>query len=283
MGYDIFRFGALYLDEVIQHVPQDPTSNSDIPRYNGQSTISIGASGKKESITWIKPHGSNIFVADRALLVNMSCQKLKESGFVGGKKIHIKGQNFLCRLLHLGTNDSADNEWSRILDMTSVDNSVWHWKAMFFWGSDAFQGDGNIVYYPIRGYHAPARWNYLFGTASDEYLGFRPALEPLGTVSPFSSWVLDGECFQLDYIPGGDGFCPILQPVRESVFADIPDDGHVRMYTFMEGGHPIPIGGPVRYNSHLTLTDRYFGDEYLIPWTISNGIAVASQSFPKQL
>lgn len=48
------------------------------------------------------------------------------------------------------------------------------------------------------------------------------------------------------------------------------------MYTFLNNGHPIPFGEPVKDASKLTLTDRYFGDEYLIPWTISNGIAVAS-------
>lgn len=30
--------------------------------------------------------------------------------------------------------------------------------------------------------------------------------------------------------------------------------------------------------SQLELTDRYYGDEYLIPWTISNGVAVADKS-----
>lgn len=282
MGYDVFKFGALHLDGVIQHIPQNPRSNGDIPRYNEQSAISIGKAGQKGSITWIKPHGCNILVADRALLVNVSCKKLKENGFVDGNEIQVKGQNFLCRLLRLGTNSDADNEWSRILDMTSVDNDLWHWAEMFFWGSDAFHGMGTLVYYPVRGYHAPTKWNYLIGAGNDEFIGFRPALEPLGAVRPFSNWVLDGEQFQLDYIPGGDGFCPILQPAQKSVFTGIPDDSHVRMYTFMEGGHPIPIGEPIRYNSHLTLTDCYFGDEYLVPWTISNGVAVASQSFQKK-
>lgn len=282
MSYDVFKFGALYLDDTVQHIPENTKSGGDAPCYNEQSNISIGNSGQKESITWIKPHGCNILIADRVLLVNVSCQELKENGFVEGKKIRLKGQNFLCRLLRLGTDSDVDNEWSQILDMTSVDDELWHWKEMFFWGADAFHGGNTAIYYPIRGYHAPAKWNYLFSALSYEYVGFRPALEPLGVITPFSNWVLDGECFQLDYIPGGDGFCPILQPARENIFADIPDGGHVRMYTFMEGGHPIPIGGPVRYNSHLTLTDRYFGDEYLVPWTISNGVAVASQSFPQK-
>lgn len=35
---------------------------------------------------------------------------------------------------------------------------------------------------------------------------------------------------------------------------------------------------PVKDPSKLTLTDRYFGDEYLVPWVISNRVAVAKQS-----
>ena len=50
------------------------------------------------------------------------------------------------------------------------------------------------------------------------------------------------------------------------------------MYSFMEGQHPVCIGERVKTPVKLTLTDRYFGDEFLVPWTISNGVAVASQS-----
>ena len=48
------------------------------------------------------------------------------------------------------------------------------------------------------------------------------------------------------------------------------------MYTFTENGWPIHMDEPVKDPSKLTLTDRYFGDEYLVLWVVSNGIAVAS-------
>ena len=54
------------------------------------------------------------------------------------------------------------------------------------------------------------------------------------------------------------------------------------MYTFLEGGKPIHVGATVKDISKLTLADSYYGDEYLVPWVISNGIAIASQSFPKK-
>ena len=54
------------------------------------------------------------------------------------------------------------------------------------------------------------------------------------------------------------------------------------MYTLMEGGHPIHFEAAIKDVSKLTLTDRYFGDEYLVPWVIYNGVAVAAKSILKQ-
>lgn len=54
------------------------------------------------------------------------------------------------------------------------------------------------------------------------------------------------------------------------------------MYTFTENGWPIHMDEPVKDPSKLTLTDRYFGDEYLVLWVVSNGIAVASRTLSQQ-
>ena len=112
-------------------------------------------------------------------------------------------------------------------------------------------------------------------------MGFRPALEPLPSDTPTPNIKLDDIDFQLTSLPGGN-FCPILQPVNKDVFSDIMVGSEVRMYTFLNNGHPIPFGEPVKDASKLTLTDRYFGDEYLVPWTISNGVAVVNKSLIKQ-
>lgn len=86
---------------------------------------------------------------------------------------------------------------------------------------------------------------------------------------------LDGMDFQLASLPRG-GFCPILQPVNKDVFTNILVGHQVQMYTFMEDGCPVHLDEAVKGVCKLTLTDRYFGNEYLVPWTISNGVAVAS-------
>ena len=48
MCYSSFEFGVLYLGNKIQYTPQIPTSIGDVPQYDGQATISIGAAKNKK-------------------------------------------------------------------------------------------------------------------------------------------------------------------------------------------------------------------------------------------
>ena len=273
MGHNIFKFGALYLDNKIQHIPQQPIRNGDIPQYDGQAAISIGLEEKGESITWVKPNGQNLLIADRVLLVTVSWDDLERNGMVSGKLIVIDGQFFNCRLLQVGKSDGVPNEWDKILDETGEDDTLWHWNNACFWGQE--KPTDVASYRAVRGYYSARFWNLNGATNRYVSVGFRPALEPLPSDTPTPNIKLDGIDFQLTSLPGGN-FCPILQPVDKDVFSAITVGSEVRMYTFLNNGHPIPFGEPVKDASKLTLTDRYFGDEYLIPWTISNGIAVAS-------
>ena len=275
MGHNIFKFGALYLDNKIQHIPQQPIRNGDIPQYDGQAAISIGLEEKGESITWVKPNGQNLLIADRVLLVTVSWDDLERNGMVSGKLIVIDGQFFNCRLLQVGKSDGVPNEWDKILDETGEDNDLWHWENMFFWGQESIAY--GTVLHSVRGYSSARFWTYHYATSRSVGVGFRPALEPLPSDTPTPNIKLDDIDFQLTSLPGGN-FCPILQPVDKDVFSAIMVGSEVRMYTFLNNGHPIPFGEPVKDASKLTLTDRYFRNEYLIPWTISNGVAVASRA-----
>ena len=79
-------------------------------------------------------------------------------------------------------------------------------------------------------------------------------------------------------IPGSMDFCPVIQPIRQDVFANIPNGHKVHMYTLLENGHPVHPDDTFRDKACLKLSDKYFGNEYLIPWTISNGMAVADKA-----
>lgn len=276
MGYSIFKFGAIYLDDKIQPIPQWPERVEDIPQYDGQAAISIGLAGKEESITWVKPDGLNLLIADRVLLVDVSWEDLDKNGLVRAKPILIDGQYFRCRLLQVGKREDTPNEWDKVMHETGEENSLWHLKGTYFWGADmSFYSASRCA---VRGYFSARTWNSFTATYRDANVGFRPVLEPLLSDNPIPNINLDGINFQLSSLPGGEGFCPILQSAQGNVFKDVPAGGKVRMYTFVEGGKPIHFGATVEDANKLTLTDRYFGDEYLVPWVISNGIAVASQS-----
>ena len=280
MGYSVFKFGSLCLDGKNQLVPEQPTNDGDIPQYDGKAAISFGTLAPEDSITWIKPNGLNLLIADRGLLSNVSWKDLDKHGFAEGSPISFNGTRFLCRLLHVGNDRHVPNEWDKVLDKTGEDNALWHWKDMFFWGTETKAYTTSV--HAIRGFHSARYFYYAYTAGKNEGNGFRPALEPLPSYTPTPNINLDGTDLQLSSIPGDDDFCPILQPIQKNAFKDIPVGGMVRMYTFMENGRPIHIKEPIKDINKLILTDRYFGDEYLIPWIISNGVAVVSQSLRQQ-
>ena len=281
MGYSIFKFGAIYLDDKIQPIPQWPERDRDIPQYDGRATISIVSTNQEKSITWIKPNGLNLLIADRVLLSGVSWKDLDKNGFVKGEPILIDGQYFRCRLLQVGEDEDTLNEWDAALDETGKDNTLWHWNKMFFWGVD--MSAHNVSYRAVRGYSSARTWAHDTTRSRSASVGFRPALEPLSSDNPTSNINLDGTDFQLTIFSGEEGFHLILQPAQDDAFRDIPVGSKGRMYTFIENGNPVHMDGQIKDVTKLTLTDRYFGDEFLIPWVISNGIAVASQSMKQQI
>ena len=214
MGYDIFKFGALYLGDKAQHFPERPAVNGDIPQYDGSSTISISpVTREEEPITWIKPYGINILIADRVLLAKVSWNDLNRNGFVNGKKIVIEGQHFRCRLLHVGNTRDVPNEWDKVLNETEENNALWHWKDMCFWGSDV--STFGVSRRAVRGSRSARLWSN--GDAAYRFvnIGFRPVLEPLASDNLVFNCTLDEQDFCWSTIPNGKGFCPILQPTQK--------------------------------------------------------------------
>ena len=104
MGYDIFTFGALYLGDEVQYIPQQLSSGGDVPRYDSKSAISIGPAPQQEAISWIKPYGQSLLIADRILLAQVSWNDLDKNGFIAGKMVSLNGCRFRCRLLQVGKN-----------------------------------------------------------------------------------------------------------------------------------------------------------------------------------
>lgn len=89
----------------------------------------------------------------------------------------------------------------------------------------------------------------------------------------------------------GMAFRPILTPdiggdqsSSMNVFDGIPNGQIFRMYSLLMGNEPIRMDTeePTDFNylgaPAITFTDQYFGDEYLIPWVIFDGRALAQRN-----
>lgn len=277
MGYSIFKFGSLYLGGVAANTPQEPGKDGDTPLYNQGDSIEIGETRPGKEITWIKPDNMPLLIADRELLKKVNWFDLNANYFALGTIRVISGRIFRCRLLQVGTDRRVPNEWDQALRETNQRDSLWHWRGSMFWGKEIPDSGCGVV----RGCTSKG---FFFANAEARRgnNGFRPALEFLPSARFSYAYVLDGQEFYWSNIPGGEDFCPILQPVDGRVFMKFPNGYRIRMYSLTKNGQPIRTKTKqipkVEKGAQLQLTDRYFGDEYLIPWTISNGVAVADRA-----
>ena len=179
------KMGALFLDDVVQNNPQNPTYNGDIPQYDGTSTITIADVPENcpdaNIITWnIVPNmgkwsrTGTLLIADRVLLSCVSWDDLAAAGFADGVEVVLKGKKYRCHLLPVGEKLNSQNAWDDALDRTRDDNEIWHWEFMHFWGCDKMNGLRTL-----RGHYSARDWYYGSSGSRLANLGFRPALEPL--------------------------------------------------------------------------------------------------------
>lgn len=280
MGYSLFQFGTLYLDDIPEDVPKNPINEGDIRPYQSNHQLRIRDNTSFNSITWIKPNGMGVLIADRVLLSAMSWKDVERLNLFPGRTFNIFGREYLCRLL-------SKKEWDTALDATSSANSLWHWEDMGTLTSTASVNAKGTQQHTFVGRMTPN----FFGAISDGMksvnVGFRPILEPtrVRRSKAVSSCVLDGERFFMEQMPGEvNGFTPILTPALRPLFKQIPNGKVVKMYTLLYKEKPVHPNSKnnivitAREAECIKLTDKYFGDEYLIPWIISNGVAIASKA-----
>lgn len=280
MGYTEFKLGSLYQGEHEHVIMHGLGSIATSDEFWG-SDISIRDCG--ECIHWTKPDGMNILIADNVILVGVKWDLLHSSGFTQGNEISLSGNHFLCRLPSTAKLDCAQNEWVAALNETSVDNDFWHWADHWFWTSQGKVG-GDCV---VLGKHGPSAIIAFRSHTSNNQIGFRPVLDilPVAPDSKGRKVLLDGEAFKVTQLNGiispKNLFYPQLTPCKGNPFAGMASGSCVRMYTLLADGKPVPqledgyVDLPT--SPKLELTDKFFGDEYLIDWCISNGTAVASK------
>lgn len=165
---NIIKLGSLFLDgrpveTGMQYVPSQ--------------TIEVGEMTPSKEIGWVAVNG--LLIADQCLLTNVSWDDLDVQGLVFGKEVTVQGLRFKIRLLKVGSKEDVPNEWDAALDAVGEDDTLWHWDHKFFWGQEPVSG--SVSHRAIRGFTSARHWRYNSASASNPYLGFRPALEPLPT------------------------------------------------------------------------------------------------------
>lgn len=295
MGYTQRKFGSIYMGGETLPIPTNPTDSGDITNYSPVKPLVIGDTVPGYAINWIQPDGQAIFIADRVLVNRINFWTLDTFGFVGGKNVLIDGQKYFCRLID--ANPKVSNEWVRAIKQISDAEKVLHTKGMYSWSRNKTRigTEEQIVAY---GYQEPSLHSAFPHNYQQPFVGFRPVLIPdKGKKKELSSSkpiVLDGQefCVQFQVFDGNDAFksdfVPVLMPVMDgdterfdrALFGTIPNGTEIQMYTLLMDNQPVKIGevGPTyKQGATLVFTDQYFGDEYLIPWTIVGGKAVSSR------
>lgn len=281
MGYSKFQFGALYLDGVEQDVPQNPINEGDIMPYKSQQKLYIGDNfAPSNCITWIKPDGMGILIADRVLLSAISWRDIELCHLSSGEIFRIFGQEYLCRL-------PSKEEWHTALAISTGSNALWHWKDMATLTKSAFAKSNAASQYVCVGRMTPHFCGKISDSIKSVNVGFRPVLEVarIRNSKGKPNCILDGERFVMAQIPGEmHGFTPTLIPVSKPLFQQIPNGTELKMYTLLHNGEPVHLWpqNKAQFSKedvrNFQLTDKYFGDEYLVQWIISNGMAIASKT-----
>ena len=183
------RMGALFLNDVVQAIPENPVWDGDIAQYDGSSAITIQDAPSEMSSAWItwnvvpgmkrwttQENCDTLLVADRVLLTNVSWKDLAANGFAKGQVVTLNGRDFLCRLVPVGTAPNGRNVWNDALNATTKENDVWHWKGVYFWG-DVYKS--SMKRCAMRGNTSVCGWSDGKTNKRSPHIGFRPVLEPL--------------------------------------------------------------------------------------------------------
>ena len=145
---------------------------------DGSADISFGDTVPGQELQWIKLK-NGLLIADRCVCTNISWEQLDKKGFVLGTPITIEGEAYWCRCLQVGSEEGEINEWDSALDGTGEDNNLWHWEGAYFWGQEISKRSASSR--AVRGWVSARYWNYYNASSRIVGVGFRPALEYLGS------------------------------------------------------------------------------------------------------
>lgn len=130
-----------------------------------------------KEISWVVVGGK--LIASNCLLSSISYHDLDVLGLVGPTRAYIDGRAYTLRLLRVGAEEGAPNEWDSALDAVGENDAVWAWSSRFFWGMDEVaRGSAGVVYRAVRENNSPRCWDKASESAMYNF-GWRPVLEPV--------------------------------------------------------------------------------------------------------
>lgn len=144
--------------------------------YNGKG-LSFGDTCPGMELQWVDDCG--LLVSDRTICTNITWEQLDQKGLVFGAPVQIDGKSYLCRCLKVGSKEGIPNEWDALLDKYGENDDLWHWEYQRFWGQETISRPD--LPHPIRGGVLARFWCWDKATYQSVDLGFRPALEYLGS------------------------------------------------------------------------------------------------------
>ena len=179
MHYKIMKFGSLYVGGLAVTV-----SKNNIPEFRQNSDFTIGHTITGKEISWVRPEGMNILIADRVIMRNTTWFDLNAKHFTGGRYVCIDGRWYKCRLLKVGYNPGDENEWDLAIRICGTSNSLWHWKGTYTIGQEIMMDTGGQNgYVSLRGgKRSPLDFRLSYEhnrTVNGCDIGFRPVLELL--------------------------------------------------------------------------------------------------------
>lgn len=292
MGYyELYKMGTLYLGD-------DPQSRSTI--YWGRddrdgSDISIRDTyphDPSKTLTWVRTTGLNYLMCRAPCLRRVSWNDLKHAGFVEGKVIKLNGWLYRCRMPRGSQDDPSHlKEWNNFVRFAGGSPNLLDWKYNAFWSADC-ESPRSLYAFASSPKSALSTQRRLEVKSKRLDIGFWPLLEPLKAVEVTSGSVvtLDGIKFGLrqeDLAKRKDdcvNFAPMLYPIKETqddktlvndhLFDGIQD---MRAYTLLLNGKPVSQTNKsvpsYKPGATLELTDKFFGEKYLISWRVAWGCA----------
>lgn len=126
------KLGTLYVGDVKQLNPTNPTTGGNIPSYKSLGVgknieIKDTDSDENYQIQWVPVNvdGKKLLISDRNLLSYISWENLNTLGLIEGKTINIDGNEYILRVLSGGSGykENADgyqggnieNEWDKVI------------------------------------------------------------------------------------------------------------------------------------------------------------------------